>query len=133
MDANLTTLKDVATCSGRMAGSLRCSFAGSRTGFQNRRRQQRRMKEQRRCMAAMGIGFTVDSDSGLALPEKKNVVSAEYGLTIKQMQVLGLTNDDGARPPPIEAVSSHCYTPNLALAWLMECTPCTASFSMAQS
>jgi hypothetical protein len=50
----------------------------------------------------------VDSDSGLALPEK-NVVSAEYGLTVKQMQVLGLTNDDGARAPPVEAVSAECF------------------------
>lgn len=64
---------------------------------------QRVQRRQQVCRAAMGIGFTEDS-SGLALPSKSLVdVQPEYGLTVSQMRVLGLSNEAMTKLPTVEA------------------------------
>jgi hypothetical protein len=57
------------------------------------------------CSASMGIGFAPDGSDGLVTPSKKLITTdAEYGLTAKQMQLLGLTNDSYMNQPQIDAV-----------------------------
>jgi hypothetical protein len=51
---------------------------------------------------SMGIGFTA-GDEDLLL-ENKNLVSPEYGLTVQQMHVLGLTPEGLTKAPVVEAV-----------------------------
>ncbi len=55
--------------------------------------------------AGMGIGFTqpdfrVERESELLVPE-----SPDYGLSVKQMQVLGLTSEAWTKVPEVSAVS----------------------------
>lgn len=67
----------------------------------------RRARGALRVAAAMGIGF--HGDSGLAAPQQDLWLpeQPDYGLTVKQMQVLGLTNDGSwaAKMPEVKAVS----------------------------
>lgn len=51
---------------------------------------------------SMGVGFTA-GDEDLLL-ENTNVVSPEYGLTVQQMHVLGLTPEGLTKAPVVEAV-----------------------------
>lgn len=61
----------------------------------------------------MGIGFTHDLDSGLAVPSK-TVLEAkpDFGLTAKQMQILGLSNDGMTKLPQVDAVSDRDASPH---------------------
>lgn len=75
-----------------------------KTTFQPRA-LQRSQRRQQVCRASMGIGFTEDT-SGLAVPSKALVdVQPEYGLTVSQMRVLGLSNEAMTKLPTVEAVS----------------------------
>lgn len=72
--------------------------------------QLRAVRRSQVCTASMGIGFTQES-SGLALPSKRLLeTSPEYGLTAKQMQVLGLSNEAMTKLPEVEAVSGHALS-----------------------
>lgn len=63
-------------------------------------------QERLACSSSMGIGFTQDDSSHLVTPSKELVTTnAEFGLTAKQMQMLGLTNDSWMNLPEIDAVS----------------------------
>ena len=69
------------------------------------RRQHKMERRQQGCVAGMGIGFT--SDNALAVPSQELLMpnTPDYGLSAKQMQVLGLTNQPiGARLPEVDAV-----------------------------
>lgn len=52
---------------------------------------------------SMGIGFTAEDDAA-HLPSSKNMVVPEYGLSVQQMHVLGLTGEKMTKVPEIEAV-----------------------------
>lgn len=68
--------------------------------------RRRRVAEHHRCQASMGIGFTSDESSGLKVPSKNIVdVRPEYGLSVKQMQVLGLSPESMTKLPEVDAVS----------------------------
>ena len=54
---------------------------------------------------AMGIGFTSDDDVKPVLNESK-VVMPEYGLSVQQMHVLGLSSEAMTKLPEVEAVSA---------------------------
>lgn len=55
------------------------------------------------CSASMGIGFKTGHE-GLAVPSKELVVP-EYGLSLDQMRILGLTNDTSfMKLPEVKAV-----------------------------
>ena len=58
------------------------------------------------CTSGMGIGFTHSEISGLAVPSRARVEpNPEFGLTAKQMQVLGMGNEAMTKLPEVEAVS----------------------------
>ena len=98
-----------ASFSGRLSQSsgLCPEKTSVRTLLQSKalHRVQRR---QQVCRASMGIGFTQDSNSGLVLPKHANPMKEyepEYGLTVGQMKVLGLSsNDTMNKLPSVEAV-----------------------------
>lgn len=56
----------------------------------------------------MGIGFKTGRE-GLSLPSDNDLLvpCPDYGLSVKQMQVLGLTNDAMTKIPEIKAVSEE--------------------------
>lgn len=99
-----------ASFSGRLAQSSgHClentcsrSLLHSKAPYRVQRRQQV-------CRASMGIGFTEDSSTGLVLPKDSNPMreyEPEYGLSVGQMKVLGLSsNDTMNKLPEVEAVS----------------------------
>lgn len=91
------------TTSGRMA-PLRAPRPAC-SAFSRRARQQRR--QQHAVAASMGIGFTEDFEPQLATPSRELVLpdSPEFGLTAKQMGLLGLTNTSMAQLPEVKAVS----------------------------
>lgn len=70
------------------------------------RKAQPRLQQQV-CSASMGIGFNVDDEyNTLATPSKNLVVPGhDYGLSAKQMQLLGLSNASRMQLPEIDAVS----------------------------
>ena len=98
-----------ACTSGRPAVSLR-SCRPSEQAFLASRRQQRAVRRQQAALAGMGISFTEDFDHLRAPPSPELVLPGQdYGLSVKQMQVLGLTSNDtsfAARLPEVRAVSA---------------------------
>ena len=97
-----------ACSSGRMGGSQQLSrpCRPSAQLFRSGRRQARVARRQQAALASMGIGFTSD----LATPPSGELLlpgGPDYGLSVKQMQVLGLTHDAsfGAKLPEVRAVS----------------------------
>ena len=80
------------------------------------RHQRRAARGAEATMASMGLGFhhglgqQQQQDSGLLVPDSDLVLPGhDYGLSVKQMQVLGLTNDAtsfGAKLPEVRAVSA---------------------------
>jgi hypothetical protein len=98
-----------ACTSGRPASSLR-SCRPSEQVFLASQRQQRAVRRQQAALAGMGISFTEDFDHLRAPPSPELVLPGhDYGLSVKQMQVLGLTSNDtsfAARLPEVRAVSA---------------------------
>jgi hypothetical protein len=100
----------LASCSGRLSGAQQV-FRASKPSTQQllatgSRRNARAERRQQTAVASMGIGFhdVHSPPSGeLLLPD-----SPDYGLTVKQMQVLGLTNADSfaSKLPEVKAVSA---------------------------
>jgi hypothetical protein len=79
---------------------------GSVQGFGRVCKRQKLQRQQQQCRAGMGISFTEDfqtieepSSSELLLPS-----SSEFGLSAKQMGLLGLTNQGLAKLPEVKAV-----------------------------
>jgi hypothetical protein len=80
----------------------------------------------------MGIGFKTGRE-GLSPPSDNDLLvpGPDYGLSVKQMQVLGLTNDAMTKIPEIKAVSEERHRGDVcveerkgevpACTWL---TPC---------
>lgn len=101
----METLQSAAGSSGRShsAGAQlsRSSLAG--TPLVSLRRPARAQRRQQAAMASMGIGF-----HDLHTPSQQLVLpdGPDYGLSVKQMQVLGLTSDNsfGAKLPEVRAV-----------------------------
>ena len=70
------------------------------------------------CRAGMGIGFKApEQGSGLVLPtqaQKEELVQGEYGLSLKQMAMLGLTNqafNPVGEPRPVRQYRSQSRLP----------------------
>ena len=63
--------------------------------------------------SAMSIGFTSDQELPLENSEHPTLIVPEYGLSVPQMRVLGLTADGMTKVPEVEAVRSllphSCY------------------------
>ena len=95
-------------CSGQgqasfVAGRPSPRLAPATSALAGRQQTRRGRAQHQPCTAGMGIGFTEEYPaagpaSGLVVP------SPEYGLTVKQMQVLGLTNDGMTKLPAVSAV-----------------------------
>jgi hypothetical protein len=80
----------------------------------------------------MGIGFKTGRE-GLSLPSDNDLLvpGPDYGLSVKQMQVLGLTNDAMTKIPEIKAVSEERHRGDVcveekkgevpACTWLTTC------------
>ena len=99
-----------ASFSGRLAQPTGlCSEINSSRALMPSKAPHRVQRRQQVCRASMGIGFTQDSNTGLVLPKKTNPMKEyepEYGLTVGQMKVLGLSsNDTMNKLPEVEAVS----------------------------
>jgi hypothetical protein len=99
-----------ASFSGRLAQSSGlCSENISSRALLQSKAAYRVQRRQQVCTASMGIGFTKDISTGLVLPEHSNPMKEyepEYGLTVGQMKVLGLSsNDTMNKLPEVEAVS----------------------------
>ena len=99
-----------ACSSGRLGASapLRPCRPSAQQLFLAGRRHARQERPQTAVQSAMGIGFHQQS-SGLVLPSQQLEAGPDYGLSVKQMQVLGLTNDGSfatARLPEVKAVSA---------------------------
>ena len=104
-----------ACTSGRQAPSMQQS-SGMHSScsqlFGRPRRSQRQGSRgvQRLVAAGMGIGFTQPDfrvESELLVPE-----SPDYGLSVKQMQVLGLTSEAWTKVPEVSAVSGSLLSMN---------------------
>lgn len=96
-----------ACSSGRLGASapLRPCRPSAQQLFLAGRRHARQERPQTAVQSAMGIGFHQQS-SGLVLPSQQLEAGPDYGLSVKQMQVLGLTNDGSfatARLPEVKA------------------------------
>ena len=92
-----------ASTSGRLG--LATHLGGKTNVLLPARRQTREQRQL--CRAGMGIGFH-PQDSGLVLPPSFKAeleVQPEFGLTVAQMRVLGLSNEAMAKLPTVEAVS----------------------------
>ena len=103
---SIIKMERAASTSGRLANSNTLVFdrMSVKTASQPRA-VQRVQRRQQVCRASMGIGFHEHS-SGLAVPSKALLdAEAEYGLTVSQMRVLGLTNEAMTKLPSVEAVS----------------------------
>ena len=72
----------------------------------NRSQTQGRGPLRRLQPSAMGLGFTSDQEPLLENSEHPTLVVPEYGLSIPQMRVLGLTADGMTKVPEVEAVRS---------------------------
>lgn len=63
--------------------------------------------------SAMSIGFTSDQEPPLQNSGHPTLIVPEYGLSVPQMRVLGLTADGMTKVPEVEAVRSlfshSCY------------------------
>jgi hypothetical protein len=99
-----------ASFSGRLAQPCGlCSENNSIRTLLQSKASHRVQRRQQVCRASMGIGFTQDSSTGLVLPKHANPMKEyepEYGLTVGQMKVLGLSsNDTMNKLPEVEAVS----------------------------
>ena len=125
----------VACTSGRPAVSLR-SCRPSEQAFLASQRQQRATRRQQSALGGLGISFTEDYDHLRAPPSPELVLPGnDYGLSVKQMQVLGLTNNDNsfaARLPEVRAVSAAAaaaaaaaYLPSLPPLLADRCLACT--------
>lgn len=93
------------------------------------RRQARSARRQQAALASMGLGFhpePVQRSQELLLPD-----TPDYGLSVKQMQVLGLTNDGSfaTARPEVKAVSGGRRRAERALAGLH----CWAARAAAQA
>ena len=66
----------------------------------------------------MGIGFKTGRE-GLSLPSDNDLLlpGPDYGLSVKQMQVLGLTNDAMTKIPEIKAVSERTTSEGYVYVW----------------
>jgi hypothetical protein len=103
-----------ASFSGRLAQSTGlCSEKYSARTLLQSKALHRVQRRQQVCRASMGIGFTQDSSTGLVLPKHANPMKEyepEYGLTVGQMKVLGLSsNDTMNKLPEVEAVGRFDY------------------------
>lgn len=99
-----------ACSSGRLGAPapLRPCRPSAQQLFLAGRRYARQERSQAVVQSSMGIGFHQQS-SGLVLPNQQLETGPDYGLSVKQMQVLGLTNDGSfatARLPEVKAVSA---------------------------
>jgi hypothetical protein len=85
------------------------------------RRMERAQRRQQAAMASMGIGF-----HDLHAPSKELVLpdGPDYGLSVKQMQVLGLTSDNSfsAKLPEVRAVRRvGCFRPRASMQLAASC------------
>lgn len=99
-----------ACSSGRLGASaaLRPCRPSAQQLFLAGRRHARQQRSQAVVQSSLGIGFHQQS-SGLVLPSQQLETGPDYGLSVKQMQVLGLTSDGSfatARLPEVKAVSA---------------------------
>lgn len=120
-----------ACTSGRLGASaapLRACRPSAQL-FLASRRQQRQLRRQQAAMASMGISFTEDYDH-LRVPSSPELVlpGHDYGLSVKQMQVLGLTNDNSfaAQLPEVKAVRAAAGLPAAAASRLGHCSSCAS-------
>lgn len=76
----------------------------------------------------MGIGFTENGSEAVLPPQNVVQVSAEYGLSMGQMRVLGISNESFSKLPEVEPVGLHnaplfeAYS-SIALFQLRVCFP----------
>ncbi|PRW32599.1 ATP-dependent Clp protease proteolytic subunit-related chloroplastic [Chlorella sorokiniana] len=106
---------EAAACtSGRLgAGAAlahRCQRPSAQAALATARQLRRARRGAQAVVASMGLGFHVGqpAPSGLVAPQEPQLLLPEhdYGLSVKQMQVLGLGNDAtgfGARLPEVKA------------------------------
>ncbi len=109
---------EAAACtSGRLGAAPalahRCQRPSAQAALATARQLRRSRRGAQQVVASMGLGFHVGqpTPSGLVAPQEPQLLLPEhdYGLSVKQMQVLGLTNEAtgfGARLPEVKAVSA---------------------------
>eukprot|EP00887_Chlorella_sp_A99_P005091 scaffold25.g5091.t1 len=93
------------SCSGRTVHGLQASVRPPRPSLQFRAGKRQARAARQRIEASMGIGFVEQGD--LAVPSQRlEVPQHDYGLSVAQMRVLGLTNEAvAARLPAVRAES----------------------------
>lgn len=110
-------MEATACTSGRLGAgpalAHRCQRPSAQAALATARQLRRARRGAQAVVASMGLGFHVGqaSPAGLVAPQEPQLLLPEhdYGLSVKQMQVLGLGNDAtgfGARLPEVKAVSA---------------------------
>ena len=123
-----------ACTSGRLGAgpalAPRCQRPSAQAALATARQLRRARRGAQAVVASMGLGFHVGqpAPAGLVAPQEPQLLLPEhdYGLSVKQMQVLGLGNDAngfGSRLPEVKAVSA---------AAARSCRRCLASLQPAR-
>ena len=106
-------MEAVACTSGRLGAAPALPRQCAQPALARARPAARARRGAQAVVASMGLGFHVGQPgpSGLVAPQEPQLLLPEhdYGLSVKQMQVLGLTDDAtgfGARLPEVKAVSA---------------------------